>query len=180
MYKGPRLGGPRPTNAAVDGTSGQVVRYQGSHRRDLLLLHLRRRDRGRGERVLRLAARAVPQERERSLRQPSRPRHQWQFTFTRAQLESKLHGLVKGHFKAIKILSHGVSPRVVSAQVGGHQGLHPGRRREPSLATRPLRHLVHLQGGQEEEGDRLQCAGLGGRRHRGLGPWPAPPPASAD
>ena len=50
------------------------------------------------------------------------PRHRWQFRFTRAQLESKLHGLFKGHFKAIKILSHGVSPRVVSAQVVGTKG----------------------------------------------------------
>jgi stage II sporulation protein D len=123
MYKG-LASETAATNAAVDATGGQVVRYQGR----LAITYFFSTSGGATEDIENVFYGSAPEPYLKSVADPYdsiAPRHQWQFTFTRAQLESKLHGLVKGHFKAIKILSHGVSPRVVSAQVVGTKGSTP-------------------------------------------------------
>jgi stage II sporulation protein D len=120
MYKGLESEA-KSTNDAVDATNGQVVRYQGR----IAVTYFFSTSGGRTEDVENVFYGSQPEPYLKSVSDPYdniAPRHQWQFTYTRAQLESKLHGLVKGHFRTIKILEHGVSPRVVAAQVVGTKG----------------------------------------------------------
>ena len=109
------------SNAAVDGTSGQVVLYNGR----LAITYFFSTSGGKTEDVQNVFYGTPPEPYLKSVSDPYdgiAPRHHWKFTFTRRQLESKLHGLVKGHFKTIKVTKRGVSPRVVSAQVVGTKG----------------------------------------------------------
>ena len=109
------------SNAAVDGTSGQVVLYNGH----VAVTYFFSTSGGKTEDVQNVFYGTPPEPYLKSVSDPYdgiAPRHHWRFTFTRSQLESKLHGLFKGHFKTIKVLRRGVSPRVVSAQVIGTKG----------------------------------------------------------
>jgi len=52
------------------------------------------------------------------------PKHTWQpFTFTGAQVQARLKGLVRGRFEGIKVLERGTSPRIVRAEVAGSAGV---------------------------------------------------------
>jgi stage II sporulation protein D len=120
MYTGLN-GEAASTNAAVDATAGQVVRYGGQ----LAVTYFFSTSGGKTEDVQNVFYGSTPEPYLVAVNDPYDnlgPRHRWQFTFSRSQMESKLRGLFKGHFKAIKVLKRGVSPRVVSAQVVGTKG----------------------------------------------------------
>ena len=50
------------------------------------------------------------------------PYHRWTVRFSRASLQSKLRGYVKGQLKNVVVVKRGVSPRVVKANVIGTRG----------------------------------------------------------
>jgi stage II sporulation protein D len=50
------------------------------------------------------------------------PRHRWRVAMTLGQAAAKLRGLYKGSFRGVRVVSRGVSPRVVRAQVLGSGG----------------------------------------------------------
>jgi stage II sporulation protein D len=50
------------------------------------------------------------------------PNHMWTVRLTLAQATAKLGSLVQGRLKAISVVKHGVSPRIVSAEVVGTGG----------------------------------------------------------
>jgi stage II sporulation protein D len=50
------------------------------------------------------------------------PRHRWRVAMTLGQAAAKLRGLYKGSFRGVRVVSRGVSPRVVRAQVLGSSG----------------------------------------------------------
>jgi stage II sporulation protein D len=52
----------------------------------------------------------------------SAPRHSWRLAFTPAEVQSRLHGLVKGGFQGIQVVRRGSSRRVVWADVVGTGG----------------------------------------------------------
>jgi stage II sporulation protein D len=120
VYKG-LSGEAASTNAAVDATAGEVVRYGGR----IAVTYFFSTSGGKTENVENVFYGSTPEPYLVSVSDPYdnlAPRHRWQLTFSQRRIESKLHGLFKGHFKAIKILQRGVSPRVVSAQVVGTKG----------------------------------------------------------
>ena len=62
----------------------------------------------------------------RSVRDPydaGSPRHRWTITMSPAEAGGRLHGLVKGRFRGIRVLKRGRSPRVVTAEIVGTRGL---------------------------------------------------------
>src|SRR5262249_42250278 len=62
------------------------------------------------------------------------PKHRWQIRTTTARLQKRLGSLVKGKLRGIKVLKHGVSPRIVWASVVGSRG--STRARGPTLKPR--------------------------------------------
>ncbi|MDE3130801.1 MAG: SpoIID/LytB domain-containing protein, partial [Acidobacteriota bacterium] len=50
------------------------------------------------------------------------PYHHWKLTLSLNAAKAKLGGLVQGSLKGIKVLQHGVSPRIVKARVVGTKG----------------------------------------------------------
>jgi stage II sporulation protein D len=120
MYKGLESEATS-SSSAVDATSGQVVKYQGH----IAVTYFFSTSGGETEDVENVFYGSTPEPYLRAVSDPYdgiAPRHSWHFTYTRRQLESKLRGLVKGHFRTIKIVRRGASPRVVSAQVVGTKG----------------------------------------------------------
>jgi stage II sporulation protein D len=118
VYKG--LSG-EASNAAVDATAAQVVRYGGQ----IAVTYFFSTSGGKTENVENVFYGTTPEPYLVSVNDPYdnlAPRHRWQLTFSQRKIESKLHGLFKGHFKGLKVLKRGVSPRVVSAQVVGTKG----------------------------------------------------------
>jgi stage II sporulation protein D len=121
------------TNAAARATARQVVLYKGR----VATTYYFSTSGGRTENVEDSFIGAAPSPYLKSVRDPydgGSPRHRWQFRFTRARMESRLGGLCRGRFKAIKVVSRGVSPRVVLADVvcsGGRT-----RTTGPDLRTR--------------------------------------------
>ncbi len=58
----------------------------------------------------------------------------WKLSFSFASAAARLRGLVKGSFRGIEVLTRGVSPRIVSAEVLGSRGASPVS--GPELAAR--------------------------------------------
>ena len=58
----------------------------------------------------------------------------WKLSFSFASAAARLRGLVKGSFRSIEVLTRGVSPRIVSAEVLGSRGASPVS--GPELAAR--------------------------------------------
>ena len=50
------------------------------------------------------------------------PKHRWRFSFSQRQMQARLAGLVKGRYRAIRVVKRGVSPRIVWADVVGSRG----------------------------------------------------------
>jgi stage II sporulation protein D len=104
------------TNAAVRGTAGQVVLYNGA----VATTYYFSTSGGRTENVENSFYGAAPSPYLKSVKDPYdgiSPRHRWSFRYSRARLGAKLGGLCRGQFRAIKVVKHGVSPRVVTADV---------------------------------------------------------------
>jgi stage II sporulation protein D len=115
MYRGMSAEQPT-TNAAARDTSGQVVLYDGA----VATTFYFSTSGGRTENVENSFLGAAPSPYLKSVKDPYdsiSPRHRWQLRFTRARLGARLGSMCAGRFKAIKVVKHGVSPRVVSADV---------------------------------------------------------------
>jgi stage II sporulation protein D len=110
------------TDLAVQTTSGQVVTHGGRP----VTTYFFSTSGGRTEDVENVFLGGTPQPWLRSVRDPYdrvSPKHRWKpVTLTRRQAERRLGGLVKGRFRAIKVLERGTSPRIVRAEVIGTRG----------------------------------------------------------
>ncbi len=109
------------TNAAVTATAGQYVTYNGKP----ITAFFFSTSGGRTENVENSFIGATPQPYLKSVDDPwdkASPRHRWQIKYTRAGLQKKLGGWVKGTLKSIDVIKRGVSPRVVRADIIGSKG----------------------------------------------------------
>jgi stage II sporulation protein D len=120
MYVG--ISGERAsTNAAVAGTAGEVVVYDGKP----IVTYYFSTSGGRTENVENSFLGAEPVPYLRSVDDPydsESPRHRWTVRMTLGQASRRLGRLVKGSLRQIRVLSRGASPRVVRAQVVGSGG----------------------------------------------------------
>lgn len=120
VYKG--LDGEQPrTNGAVAATAGEVVRYRGA----IATTYFFSASGGRTENVENSFYGSAPLPYLRSVNDRFdfyAPRHTWTVNYTLQQLAARLHGLVKGGFRGIRVVERGASPRVVSADVVGADG----------------------------------------------------------
>ena len=115
LYRGMSAEQPS-TNAASRATAGEVVEYGGA----IATTYYFSTSGGRTENVENVFYGAAPSPYLKSVRDPydgGSPRHTWQFRYTRAKLGAKLGSLCRGKFRAVKVVKHGVSPRVVLADV---------------------------------------------------------------
>jgi SpoIID/LytB domain protein len=121
MYRGVAAEYPS-TESAVRATRGQVVTYGGKP----VVTYFFSTSGGKTENVENSFIGALPRPWLHGVNDPFdsvSPRHRWgPYRMTLAQAGAKLGGLVKGHFRSIKVLERGFSPRVVRAQVVGTGG----------------------------------------------------------
>jgi len=120
VYKGASGEHPR-TNAAVQATSGEVVKYGGQ----VATTFFFSTSGGQTEDVENGFLGASPSPYLKSVKDPYdyySPRHNWSFRFTQAQMQSKLAGLVRGRFEGISVTKRGTSPRIVRAIIRGSDG----------------------------------------------------------
>lgn len=109
------------TNTAVRDTAGQVVKYADK----VIAAYFFSTSGGRTENIENVWYGAKPLPYLKSVEDPyddGSPKHTWTIRYSQATMQAKLGGLVKGRLKAIKVLSRGVSPRVVKADVIGTGG----------------------------------------------------------
>jgi stage II sporulation protein D len=109
------------TNAAVDATVNQVLRYQGQ----VAATYFFSTSGGETEDVQNVFYGAQPQPYLTAVDDPydnSSPKHRWRFVLSTSQMQSRLGSLVKGRFRGIKVIKRGVSPRIVWADVVGSRG----------------------------------------------------------
>lgn len=109
------------TNKAVRETSDQVVKYKG----DVIATFFFSSSGGRTENVEYGFPGGEPKPYLKAVKDPyddAAPLHRWQMTFSRAEIESKLGGLVRGKLRAINVTKRGASPRIVTAKVVGSNG----------------------------------------------------------
>jgi stage II sporulation protein D len=110
-----------PSNAAVQATAGEVLRYNG----EVAVTYFFSTSGGRTENVENVFYSAAPKPYLTSASDPYdslSPRHRWRFRYSRAQMQAKLRGLVKGRYRRVKVVKRGMSPRVVWADVIGTRG----------------------------------------------------------
>ena len=120
VYRG-ATGEATATDAAVAATRGEIVSFGGQP----IVTYYFSTSGGRTENVENSFLGAEPRSYLRSVRDPYdgiSPRHRWRFTFTNAQLGSRLRGYVRGRFRKIEVLERGASPRIVRARVHGTRG----------------------------------------------------------
>jgi SpoIID/LytB domain protein len=109
------------SNAAVDATAGQVLRYQGK----VATTYFFSTSGGETEDVQNVFYGAQPEPYLTGVDDPYdniSPRHRWNFRLTTSSLDHRLGSLVKGKLRGVKIVQRGVSPRVVWASVVGSRG----------------------------------------------------------
>ena len=120
MYKGAD-GEVTSTNAAVAATAGQVLRYNG----EIAATYFFSTSGGHTEDVQNVFYGATPEPYLTGVSDPYdniSPKHRWQIRTTTARLQRRLGRLVRGKLRGIKVLRHGVSPRIVWAAVVGTRG----------------------------------------------------------
>jgi stage II sporulation protein D len=109
------------SNAAVDATAGQVLRYQGK----IATTYFFSTSGGETEDVQNVFYGAQPEAYLTGVKDPYdniSPKHRWNITLTTAGLQRRLGSLVHGKLHGVKITQRGVSPRVVWASVVGSRG----------------------------------------------------------
>lgn len=120
VYRG--VAGEMPTtNAAVSATQGQLVTYNGTP----ITTFFFSTSGGQTENVENSFLGSTPKPYLRSVKDPwdtASPKHRWQIRYTRASLQRKLGGWVKGTLRSIDVIKRGVSPRVVRADIVGSRG----------------------------------------------------------
>ncbi|MDO9397306.1 MAG: SpoIID/LytB domain-containing protein, partial [Herbiconiux sp.] len=120
VYRGV-TGETATTDAAVAATAGQFVTYKGKP----ITTYFFSTSGGRTENVENSFIGATPVPYLRSVVDPwdkASPRHRWQIKYTRASLQKKLGGWVKGSLRSVDVIKRGVSPRVVRADIVGSKG----------------------------------------------------------
>jgi stage II sporulation protein D len=109
------------TDAAVKATAGQVVTYAGKP----VTTYFFSTSGGQTENIENSFLGATPEPWLVSVDDPydnASPRHRWVITMSLATASKRLGSLVHGQLEAIKVLKHGVSPRIVRAEVVGTGG----------------------------------------------------------
>ena len=109
------------TNAAVDATANQVLRYRGT----IVSAYFFSTSGGHTENVQNVFYGMTPEPYLVGVKDPYdnlSPKHRWQITLSTRALQAKLGSLVMGKLRGIKVLQRGVSPRIVWAAVVGTQG----------------------------------------------------------
>jgi stage II sporulation protein D len=123
MYRGASAETPS-TDAAVSATRGQVVTYSGVP----VATYFFASSGGYTENVENAWPGAPPEPWLHGVPDPydgagGDPYHRWQYQLTLAAVAAKLGGLVRGSLVGVRVVAHGVSPRIVLAQVVGTKGL---------------------------------------------------------
>ncbi len=120
------------TNAAVAATAGQIVTYAGKP----AITYFFASSGGMTESVQNSFLGSAPEPWLVSVADPydSGPAYEWKLSISFTAAAAKLKGLVKGSFRGIEVLTRGVSPRIVSAEVLGSRGDDPVS--GPELAAR--------------------------------------------
>ena len=138
VYKG--ADGEMPTsNAAVDATAGQVLRYQGQ----IAATYFFSTSGGHTEDIQNVFYGAKPEPYLTGVDDPYdniSPKHRWQIRLTTAGLQHRLGSLVRGKLRGVKVLQRGVSPRIVWAAVVGSRAGHGAEDQ-----ARSRRHLGFVQ-----------------------------------
>ena len=109
------------TDAAIAATAGQYITYDGKP----ITAFFFSTSGGQTENVENSFVGSTPQPYLKSVDDPwdkASPRHRWQIKYTRASLQRKLGGWVKGTLRSIDVIKRGVSPRVVRADIVGSKG----------------------------------------------------------
>jgi len=112
------------TNQATRDTAGQVLRYGNA----IAVTYFFSASGGRTENVENVFYGSAPKPYLRAVESPyesASPKNHWRLSFTAAQMQSRLGGLVKGRFRSVNVLQRGASPRVVKAEVRGSGGATP-------------------------------------------------------
>jgi stage II sporulation protein D len=120
MYRGVVAEQARSSQATRD-TAGEVVEYNGQ----IAITYYFSTSGGETEDVENAFLGSVPKGWLAGVKDPFdsiSPRHRWTFRFTKASIARHLGGYVKGKYKKIKVLTRGVSPRVIQARVYGSRG----------------------------------------------------------
>ncbi len=122
MYGGVKAETPS-TNAAVGATSGQIVTYGGKP----AVTYFFASSGGYTESIQNVWAGATPEPWLRGVPDPydnagQNPYHSWGSQMSLAAAARKLGHLVRGSLIGISVTRHGVSPRIVQAQVVGTRG----------------------------------------------------------
>jgi stage II sporulation protein D len=111
------------TDAAVAATRGQVVTYSGVP----VVTYFFNSSGGHTENIENVWPASKPEPWLRGVVDPydtagGDPYHRWGFRRSLAQAAKKLGGLVKGQLIGIRVTKHGVSPRILTAEVVGTRG----------------------------------------------------------
>ncbi len=111
------------TDAAVAATSGQIVTYDGQP----VVTYFFSSSGGYTESIQNVWLGSTPEPWLTGVPDPydgvaGNPYHQWSYRMTVAAATRKLGSLVKGQLLGIKVTKHGVSPRIIEAQVVGTRG----------------------------------------------------------
>lgn len=122
MYGGVKAETPS-TNAAVTATSGQIVTYAGTP----AVTYFFASSGGYTESIQNVWTGATPEPWLRGVPDPydnvgGNPYHSWGAQMSLAAAARKLGRLVKGSLVGIAVTRHGLSPRIVQAQVVGTRG----------------------------------------------------------
>jgi stage II sporulation protein D len=112
-----------PTNAAVTATSGQIVTYDGRP----AVTYFFASSGGFTESIQNVWSGSAPEPWLVGVADPydgadGDPYHRWQIQMSLSAATTKLGPLVRGRLKRIVVTRHGVSPRVISAEVIGTGG----------------------------------------------------------
>lgn len=122
MYEGVAAETPA-TDAAVSATRGKAVTYHGAP----VVTYFSSSSGGHTESIQNVWLGSSPEPWLRGVSDPydgagANPNHHWAHNLSAAAASRKLRGLVKGSLVGIKVLEHGVSPRIVQAAVVGTKG----------------------------------------------------------
>jgi stage II sporulation protein D len=122
MYRGVAAEAPQ-TDAAVAATRGQVVEYRGTP----VTTFFSASSGGYTENIENVWTGSAPEPWLRGVPDPfdgagGNPYHHWGADYSLAAAGAKLRGLVKGSLIGVRVLRHGVSPRILLAAVVGSHG----------------------------------------------------------
>jgi stage II sporulation protein D len=108
------------TNAAVAGTAGQIVTYEGKP----AITYYFASSGGMTEDVQNAWPGSEPQPWLQGVPDPydAGPQFDWKLSLSFHAAAARLNGLVKGSFRGIEVLRRGVSPRILTAAVLGSAG----------------------------------------------------------